>query len=64
VAREHAIQHGCGPLTRTRRDFEDIPGLDLVLYELVERSQLGAAIELDLNRKLSHGITKEHHRQD
>jgi predicted nucleic acid-binding protein len=34
----HAIQHGCGPLTRKRRDFEDIPGLDLVLYELVERS--------------------------
>ena len=33
----HAIQHGFGPLTRKRHDFEDIPGLDLVLYELVER---------------------------
>jgi predicted nucleic acid-binding protein len=33
-----AIQHGFGLLTRNRRDFEDIPGLDLVLYELVERS--------------------------
>lgn len=33
-----AIQHGFGLLIRNRRDFEDIPGLDLVLYELVERS--------------------------
>jgi len=26
-----AIQHGYGLLTRNRRDFEDIPGLDLVV---------------------------------
>ena len=32
-----AIQHGFGLLTRNRRDFEDIPGLDLVLYEIVPR---------------------------
>jgi predicted nucleic acid-binding protein len=32
-----AIQHGFGLLTRNRRDFEDIPGLDLVLYEIVAR---------------------------
>jgi predicted nucleic acid-binding protein len=32
-----AIQHGFGLLTRNRRDFADIPGLDLVLYDLVER---------------------------
>lgn len=32
-----AIQHGFGFLTRNRRDFEDIPGLDLTLYELAVR---------------------------
>lgn len=32
-----AVQHGFGLLTRNRRDFEDIPGLDLVLYEIVAR---------------------------
>ncbi|MGH7879529.1 MAG: type II toxin-antitoxin system VapC family toxin, partial [Candidatus Binataceae bacterium] len=31
-----AIQHGFGLLTRNRRDFEDLPGLDLVLYALAE----------------------------
>ena len=30
-----AVQHGFGLLTRNRRDFADIPGLDLVLYEIV-----------------------------
>ena len=29
-----AIQHNCHFLTRNQRDFEDIPGLDLVLYRL------------------------------
>ena len=29
-----ALQHDCRLLTRNPRDFEDIPGLDLVLYEL------------------------------
>ena len=29
-----ALQHDCRLLTRNSRDFEDIPGLDLVLYEL------------------------------
>lgn len=28
-----AVQHGYALLTRNRRDFEDIPGLDLVLLE-------------------------------
>jgi predicted nucleic acid-binding protein len=31
-----AVQHGLGLLTRNRRDFEDIPGLDLTLYVLAE----------------------------
>ena len=29
-----ALQHGCRLLTRNPRDFEDIPGLDLVVYRL------------------------------
>jgi predicted nucleic acid-binding protein len=29
-----AIQHNFGFLTRNRKDFEDIPGLELRLYEL------------------------------
>lgn len=29
-----ALQHAFRLLTRNRRDFEDIPGLDLVLYQL------------------------------
>jgi predicted nucleic acid-binding protein len=29
-----ALQHDCRLLTRNRHDFEDIPGLDLVLYRL------------------------------
>lgn len=29
-----AVQHAFRLLTRNRRDFEDIPGLDLVLYQL------------------------------
>jgi predicted nucleic acid-binding protein len=29
-----ALQHGCRLLTRNPDDFEDIPGLDLVLYRL------------------------------
>lgn len=33
-----AIQHSFGFLTRNRRDFEDIPGLDLKLYALAARS--------------------------
>ena len=33
-----AVQHGFGLLTRNRRDFEDIPGLDLTLYVLAEQS--------------------------
>ncbi len=32
-----AIQHNCRLLTRNPRDFEDIPGLDLVLYKLHAR---------------------------
>jgi predicted nucleic acid-binding protein len=32
-----AIQHSFGLLTRNRRDFEDIAGLDLVVYELTVR---------------------------
>jgi predicted nucleic acid-binding protein len=31
-----AVQHAFGLLTRNRRDFEDIPGLDLTLYVLAE----------------------------
>lgn len=29
-----AVQYGFGLLTRNRRDFEDIPGLDLMIYVL------------------------------
>ena len=29
-----ALQHACRLLTRNHHDFEDIPGLDLVLYQL------------------------------
>ena len=29
-----ALQHGCRLLTRNDHDFEDIPGLSLVLYQL------------------------------
>ena len=29
-----ALQHACGFLTRNRHDFEDIPGLSLVVYHL------------------------------
>jgi len=29
-----ALQHNCRLLTRNPRDFEDIPGLELVLYRL------------------------------
>ncbi len=29
-----ALQHACRLLTRNRHDFEDIPGLSLVLYQL------------------------------
>lgn len=29
-----ALQHTCRLLTRNRRDFEDIPGLSLVVYQL------------------------------
>ena len=29
-----ALQHSCRLLTRNRHDFEDIPGLSLVLYQL------------------------------
>ncbi len=32
-----ALQHSCRLLTRNHRDFEDIPGLDLVLYQLAGR---------------------------
>ena len=34
-----AIQHGFGLLTRNRRDFDDIPGLDLKVYELAARGR-------------------------
>jgi predicted nucleic acid-binding protein len=34
-----AVQHGFGLLTRNRRDFEDIPGLDLTLYVLAEQNR-------------------------
>jgi predicted nucleic acid-binding protein len=34
-----AVQHGFGLLTRNRRDFEDIPGLDLTLYVLAEQER-------------------------
>lgn len=30
-----SIQHACHFLTRNKRDFEDIPGLDLITYRLV-----------------------------
>jgi predicted nucleic acid-binding protein len=33
-----AVQHSHQFLTRNRRDFEDIPGLDLVLYQLPTRT--------------------------
>jgi predicted nucleic acid-binding protein len=33
-----AVQHSHQFLTRNRRDFEDIPGLDLVLYQLPTRA--------------------------
>jgi len=32
-----AVQHGCRLLTRNGRDFDDIPGLGLVLYQLPRR---------------------------
>jgi predicted nucleic acid-binding protein len=32
-----AVQHGMGLLTRNRRDFEDIPGLDLTIYSLADQ---------------------------
>lgn len=32
-----ALQHSCRLLTRNRHDFLDIPGLDLVLYQLAGR---------------------------
>jgi len=32
-----ALQHACRLLTRNNRDFEDIPGLNLVLYQLAGR---------------------------
>jgi predicted nucleic acid-binding protein len=32
-----ALQHDCRLLTRNPRDFEDIPGLDLVLYRLASQ---------------------------
>lgn len=32
-----AVQHACRFLTRNPRDFEDIPGLDLVTYRLAAR---------------------------
>jgi predicted nucleic acid-binding protein len=34
-----AVQHAFGLLTRNRRDFEDIPGLDLMLYVLAEQKR-------------------------
>src|SRR5271163_4793632 len=36
-----ALQHSHRFLTRNRRDFEDIPGLDLVLYQLPIRTSTG-----------------------
>ncbi len=32
-----AVQHSCRLLTRNGHDFEDIPGLNLVLYQLARR---------------------------
>jgi len=32
-----ALQHSCPLLTRNKHDFEDIPGLKLVLYQLARR---------------------------
>jgi predicted nucleic acid-binding protein len=37
-----AMQHSHQFLTRNRRDFEDIPGLDLVLYSLPTRTSRGS----------------------
>jgi predicted nucleic acid-binding protein len=37
-----AIQHSYRFLTRNRRDFEDIPGLGLLLYQLPKRLSPGA----------------------
>lgn len=37
-----AVQHSYQFLTRNRRDFEDIPGLDLVLYRLPSRTSPSA----------------------
>jgi len=34
-----ALQHDCRLLTRNPHDFEDIPGLDLVLYRLGTRAR-------------------------
>jgi predicted nucleic acid-binding protein len=34
-----AVQYGFGLLTRNRRDFEDIPGLDLMIYVLAEQKR-------------------------
>ena len=34
-----ALQHDCRLLTRNPHDFEDIPGLDLVLYRLRTRAR-------------------------
>jgi predicted nucleic acid-binding protein len=34
-----AVQHACQFLTRNKHDFEDIPGLSLVLYELAGRKR-------------------------
>jgi len=36
-----AMQHSYRFLTRNRRDFEDIPGLDLLLYKLPIRTSTG-----------------------
>jgi len=32
-----ALQHACRLLTRNQHDFEDIPGLNLVVYQLARR---------------------------
>jgi predicted nucleic acid-binding protein len=34
-----ALQHGFGLLTRNRRDFQDIPGLNPTLYVLAEQKR-------------------------
>lgn len=36
-----AMQHSYSFLTRNRRDFKDIPGLDLVLYQLPSSASTG-----------------------